>query len=132
LSAGADVIVPVAGNGGLGAAKAVQSADNAGGHVGMLWVDTDGCISAAQYCKYFISSVTKGIVAAVKTAVLAAASGSFKGGNFIGTLANGSLSLSPFHQWTSRVPASLQAELRTIGMQIASGAIKPATKSPVS
>ena len=55
----------------------------------MLWVDTDGCVSAAQYCKYFISSVTKGILAAVKTAVLTAAAGSFKGGNYIGTLANG-------------------------------------------
>ena len=35
----------------------------------MEWVDTDGCISAAQYCKYFLTSVTKGIQAAVKTAV---------------------------------------------------------------
>jgi basic membrane lipoprotein Med (substrate-binding protein (PBP1-ABC) superfamily) len=33
ISEGADVIFPVAGNVGLGAAKAVQTADNAGGHV---------------------------------------------------------------------------------------------------
>ena len=50
ISEGADVIFPVAGNVGLGAAKAVQTADSSGGHVGMLWVDVDGCISAAQYC----------------------------------------------------------------------------------
>jgi len=79
ISEGADVIFPVAGNVGLGAAKAVQDADNAGGHVNMLWVDTDGCISAAQYCKYMITSVTKGITAAVKAAVLAAASGGIGG-----------------------------------------------------
>src|ERR1700677_728072 len=54
ISEGADVIFPVAGNVGLGAAKAVQDADNSGGHVNMLWVDTDGCVSAAQYCKYKI------------------------------------------------------------------------------
>jgi basic membrane protein A and related proteins len=132
ISEGADVIFPVAGNVGLGAAKAVQSADNAGGHVGMLWVDVDGCVLAAQYCKYFISSVTKGVVAAVKTAVVTAASGSFKGGNFIGTLANGSLGLAPFHDYASKVPASLQAELKTIQTQIENGTIKPATKSPVS
>jgi basic membrane protein A len=122
----------VAGNVGLGAAKAVQTADNAGGHVGMLWVDVDGCVLAAQYCKYFISSVTKGVVAAVKTAVATAASGSFKGGNFIGTLANGSLGLAPFHDYASKVPAQLQGELKALQSQIESGAIKPATKSPVS
>ncbi|MFY9778562.1 MAG: BMP family ABC transporter substrate-binding protein [Trebonia sp.] len=132
ISEGADVIFPVAGNVGLGAAKAVQTADNAGGHVGMLWVDVDGCVLAAQYCKYFISSVTKGVVAAVKTAVTTAASGSFKGGNFIGTLANGSLGLAPFHDYASKVPASLQAELKTIQTEIENGTIKPATKSPVS
>src|SRR5262249_52184398 len=90
ISNGADVIFPVAGDVGLGAAKAVQNADSAAGSqkVNMMWVDTDGCISAAQYCKYFISSVTKGIQASVKAAVLAAAHGTFKGGNYVGTLAN--------------------------------------------
>jgi basic membrane protein A len=132
ISEGADIIFPVAGNVGLGAAKAVQQADSAGGNVNMEWVDTDGCIKAAQYCKYFITSVTKGIQAAVKDAVLAAVSGSFKGGNFIGTLANGSLGLAPFHDFASKVPASLQSELKTLQTQIENGTIKPATKSPVS
>jgi len=132
ISEGADIIFPVAGNVGLGAAKAVQQADSSGGNVNMMWVDTDGCISAAQYCKYFITSVTKGIVAAVKAAVNSAASGSFKGGNFIGTLANGAVGLAPFHDFASKVPASLQAELKALQSQIESGAIKPATKSPVS
>jgi basic membrane protein A len=95
-------------------------------------VDVDGCVSAAQYCKYFVSSVTKGIVAAVKTAVLSAATGSFKGGNYIGTLSNGSVGLSPFHDYASKVPASLQAELKTIQTNIQNGTIKVATKSPVS
>jgi basic membrane protein A len=133
ISDGADVIFPVAGNVGLGAAKAIQNADAAAGSqkVNMLWVDTDGCISAAQYCKYFISSVTKGIQASVKAAVLAAANGTFKGGNYIGTLANDGVVLSPFHDFSSKVPASLQSELNTIKQQIISGKIKPATKSPV-
>ena len=89
ITEGADVIFPVAGNVGLGAAKAVQNADASAGSqkVNMEWVDTDGCISAAQYCKYFITSVTKGIQTAVKNAVTTAANGSFKGGNYIGTLA---------------------------------------------
>ncbi len=131
ISEGADIIFPVAGNVGLGAAKAVQDADNAGGHVNMLWVDTDGCISAAQYCKYFISSVTKGIQAAVKNAVLSSQAGTFKGGNYIGTLTNGGVLLAPFHQWASKVPAALQAELKTLKTGIEDGSIQVATKSPV-
>jgi basic membrane protein A and related proteins len=133
ISEGADVIFPVAGNVGLGAAKAVQDADNAAGSmkVTMEWVDTDGCFSAPQYCKYFISSVTKGIQAAVKNAVLSAAKGTFKGGNYIGDLSNDGVVLSPFHDFASQVPASLQSELNTIKQEIISGQIVPATKSPV-
>ena len=50
ISEGADIIFPVAGNVGLGAAKAVQSADAAAGSdkVNMEWVDVDGCVSAAR------------------------------------------------------------------------------------
>jgi len=131
INEGADVIFPVAGNVGLGAAKAVQDADNSGGHVNMLWVDTDGCISAAQYCKYMISSVTKGIQAAVKGAVTSAAGGTFQGGTYVGTLANGGAVLSPFHDFSGTVPAALQTELKTIEAGIESGSIQTPTKSPV-
>src|SRR5580693_4197932 len=132
ISEGADIIFPVAGLVGLGSAKAVQQADSAGGHVNMMWVDTDGCVSAAQYCKYFITSVGKGIQTAVKNAVLSAQSGSFKGGTYIGTLANGGAVLSPFHDFASVVPASLQSELKTIETGIQNGSIQTPTKSPVT
>jgi basic membrane protein A and related proteins len=133
ISEGADIIFPVAGNVGLGAARAVQDADNAAGSqkVNMMWVDTDGCVSAPQYCKYFITSVEKGIVTAVKAAVLSAASGSFKGGTYIGTLANGGVTLAPFHDFANEVPASLQAELQQVTTGIANGSIQTPTKSPV-
>jgi len=133
ISEGADIIFPVAGNVGLGAAKAVQDADNAAGSqkVNMMWVDTDGCVSAPQYCKYFITSVQKGIITAVKTAVVGAATGNFKGGNYIGTLANGGVALAPFHQFASQVPASVQNELNQIKAGIISGSIQTPTKSPV-
>ena len=133
ISEGADIIFPVAGNVGLGAAKAVQQADAAAGSqkVNMEWVDLDGCVSAPQYCKYFITSVEKGETTAVKTAVLAAASGSFKGGNYIGTLANGGVALAPFHDYDSKVPASLKAELQQISTGIQNGSIQTPTKSPV-
>ncbi len=133
ISEGADIIFPVAGNVGLGAAKAVQDADAAAGSqkVNMFWVDVDGCVSAAQYCKYFITSVEKGIVPAVKTTVLSTASGTFQGGTYIGTLANGGAVLAPFHDFASKVPAALQTELQQVGAGIASGSIQTPTKSPV-
>jgi basic membrane protein A and related proteins len=133
ITEGADIIFPVAGNVGLGAAKAVQDADAAAGgdKVNMFWVDTDGCVSAPQYCKYFITSVTKGIVAAVSTSVLSAAHGTFTGGTYVGTLANGGAILSPYHDFASQVPASLQSELKQIETGIENGSIATPTKSPV-
>jgi basic membrane protein A and related proteins len=131
IGEGADIIFPVAGGVGLGTAKAVQTADAAGKHVLMEWVDTDGCISAAQYCQYMLTSVTKGITEAVKTAVLSAVDNKFAGGTYIGTLANGGAVLSPYHDLATKVPASLQAEITTLEQEIESGKINPATKSPV-
>jgi basic membrane protein A len=133
ITEGADIIFPVAGAVGQGSATAVKDADNAAGSqkVNMFWVDTDGCVSAPTYCKYFITSVTKGIVPAVKTAVLSAAGGTFAGGTYIGTLANGGAVLSPFHDFASTIPAALQAELKQVQAGVESGSIQTPTKSPV-
>ncbi len=130
ITDGADIIFPVAGGVGLGSAKAVQTADSSGKNISMFWVDTDGCVSAATYCKYFITSVEKGITASVKAAVLSAAAG-HSGGSYVGTLSNGGAVLAPYHDWSSKVPASLQSELKTVQQDIISGKIVPVTKSPV-
>ena len=127
---GADIIFPVAGGVGLGTAKAVQTADASGKNIAMYWVDTDGCVSAATYCKYFITSVEKGISSSVQTAVTIASKG-HSGGSYVGTLENGGAVLAPFHDWASKVPSSLQSELNTVKQQIISGKIVPQTKSPV-
>jgi len=57
--------------------------------------------------------------------------GSFKGGAYVGTLANGGAVLAPLHDFSTQVPASLQQELAQIGTGIASGSIQTPTKSPV-
>jgi basic membrane protein A and related proteins len=98
----------------------------------MMWVDVDGCVSAATYCPYFITSVEKGIVASVKAVVLSVANGSFQGGTYVGTLANGGAVLAPFHDFASKIPGSLQRELSQIATGIADGSIPTATKSPVT
>jgi basic membrane protein A len=125
IQQGADVIFPVAGNVGLGAAAAVQATN---GKATMEWVDTDGCVSAPQYCSLFLTSVQKGIAVSVEAAIKAAAAGSFQGGNYEGTLANGGVALAPYHQFDSKIPSSLKSELDTIKQGIISGTIsvKPA------
>ena len=120
IQQGADIIFPVAGGTGLGAGAAAQAS---GGKVSVIWVDTDGCESAAQYCKYFLSSVEKGLTKSVTEYAEAAASGTFPTGNYIGTLENGGTSLAPFHDFDSKVPAKLKSELDQVKADIISGKI---------
>ena len=130
INQGADVIFPVAGGSGLGTAAAVRTADASGKRIAMEWPDTDGCFNVTQYCRYFLSSVTKGIAEAVKTVVLAAARGKFRP-NYIGTLANAGVALVPNHHFFTSVPAQLRAELSKVEHKIENGTLIPATRSPV-
>ena len=49
ISQGADIIFPVAGPAGEGGLQAAQAS---GGKVNAIWVDTDGCESASNYCPF--------------------------------------------------------------------------------
>jgi basic membrane protein A and related proteins len=131
MNQGADIIFPVAGSVGLGAAAAVQQHDAASPNNAayMEWVDTDGCVSAPQYCSLFITSVTKGIASSVKAAVNEVMDGTFKGGNYVGTLENGGTGLSPFHDFESKIPASVKSELQTLKQGIIDGSISVDPKS---
>jgi basic membrane protein A len=90
----------------------------------VIWVDTDGCESVATYCKYFLTSVTKNLTDSVKTYVEAAASGKFPKGSYIGTLSNNGTGIAPFHDFDSKVPASLKSQLTQVKADIISGKIK--------
>src|SRR5579875_1548217 len=96
INQGADIIFPVAGGAGLGAGAAAQAA---GGKVSVIWVDTDGCVSAAQYCKYFLTSVTKGLTTSVVAYLNQVANGKFPTGSYIGTLKNNGTGLAPYHDF---------------------------------
>jgi basic membrane protein A len=125
LGEGADIILPVAGPVGLGAAAAVKAA---GGDKHMIWVDTDGCVSAAQYCSLFLTSIQKNMDVAVETAIKDTVNGQYKGGTYVGTLANNGVGIAPFHDFDSQVPQNVKDELNTIKQGIVGGSIsvKPA------
>jgi len=122
---GADIIFPVAGGAGLGAGAVAQSS---GGKLNLIWVDTDGCESAAQYCKYFISSVFKNISGAVQTYLDSAIKGQ-RTGAYVGSLTNQGTGLSPFHQFDSKVPDQLKSELKALSDDIANGKVVVQSKA---
>ncbi len=121
ISQNADVIFPVAGGTGLGSAAAAKAS---GGKAVVMWVDTDGCISASQYCSVFLTSVVKGIADSVTKAVEGAATGSLSAKDYIGDLSNGGTGLAPFHDFDSKVPADVKSKLDSIKQDIISGKIK--------
>ena len=55
--------------------------------------------------------------------VEAAAKGSFKGGNYNGDLANNGVSLSPFHDFATKIPASVKTELVKLRTGIIAGTV---------
>ncbi|HET7328082.1 MAG TPA: BMP family ABC transporter substrate-binding protein [Nocardioidaceae bacterium] len=117
---GADIVMPVAGPVGLGAAAAAQEADN----VDIVWVDTDGCVSAQEYCDVFLTSVMKGMDVAVKQVIETTMNGEFDGEPYIGTLENGGVQLAPFHEHEDEVPDELKQQLDEVKQAIISGDIK--------
>jgi basic membrane protein A len=120
ITQGADIILPVAGPSGLGALQAAKASN---GKVNAIWVDTDGCVSAEEYCSVLISSVQKGMDVAVKDAIVSVVDNKFDSSQFIGTLDNGGVSLAPFHDFDSKVPADVKSELDQIKADIISGKI---------
>jgi basic membrane protein A len=127
VAQGADIIMPVAGGAGLGTTAAAQAS---GGKYSAIWVDVDGCESTPN-CPALLTTVVKNIPDAVKEAVLKAASGEklqAKPG-FIGTLANNGVSIAPYHEFDSKVPADLKAEVEKIKADIVAGTITVTSKA---
>jgi basic membrane protein A and related proteins len=120
LQQGADIILPVAGPVGLGAAAAVQAA---GGDNHMIWVDTDGCVSAQQYCSLFLTSILKNMDVAVEDTIKSSLDGTFKGGVYVGTLENGGMGLAPYHDFESQVPQELKDQIDAAKQGIIDGSI---------
>ncbi|WP_396121948.1 BMP family protein [Aestuariimicrobium sp. p3-SID1156] len=126
VSQGADILFPVAGPAGQGG---LQVAKESGGKVSAIWVDTDGCVSAAEYCSSIPTSVYKGMDVAVFEAIKAAKEGTFSSEPYVGTLKNEGTGISPFHEFDSKVPAELKTELEQVKKDIIDGKIKVTSAS---
>jgi basic membrane protein A len=126
LSQGATTVFPVAGADGLGTTAAVKTWNASHSlKANVEWVDTDGCVNDPADCNLFLSSVTKGVTASVKAAVLLQAEGKFAGGDYIGTLKNGGAAFIEDHGTMGKAnSAATLKEIATLTTGIESGMIK--------
>ncbi|WP_374229511.1 BMP family protein [Nocardioides sp. cx-173] len=115
IQQGADIIFPVAGPAGLGGLKAAKD-NSAWG----IWVDTDGCESAAEYCDILLTSVVKAMDVAVKDAIQASVDDTFNNEVYTGTLENGGVGLADFGPDVSE---ELQSEVEDLKDKLISGEI---------
>jgi basic membrane protein A len=118
LDQGADVVGPVAGATGNASIKAMAAAGK-----WAIGVDTDQALSLPTLSKAILTSAEKRIDVAVLDTIKKNAGGDTGGENYVGTLANGGVALSPFHDLDSQIPAELKAEVDQLAKDIASGAI---------
>jgi basic membrane protein A len=115
IDQGADIIMPVAGPVGLGAAAAAQSGD-----AKIIWVDSDGFLTT-EYGDIIITSVMKEIGPAVFDTVSESVDGNFTNEPYVGTLENEGVGLAPFHDFEDAVPTELQDKLAEYQEQIIAG-----------
>lgn len=120
IAEGADVIHPVAGPVGLGTTAAVEDSSE---EDAVVWVDTDGCVSAEEFCPVFLTSVMKNIDVAVFNATQQVVDGTFEGGLFVGTLENEGVGLAPFHDFEDQISDETKSELEEIRSGIIAGDI---------
>ena len=120
IDQGADIIMPVAGPVGLGAAAAAQ----ADGKTYIIGVDSDWYESAPDYKSIVLTSVMKEIGASVEQAITDSVNGKFTATPYVGTLENGGVSIAPFHDFDSKVPSDLKDELTKLTDQIKKGELK--------
>ncbi|UNX54197.1 BMP family ABC transporter substrate-binding protein [Georgenia sp. TF02-10] len=118
IAQGADVIMPVAGPVGLGAAAAAEQADG----VMIVGVDSDW-YESTDYGPIVLTSVVKEIGQAVYDTIEEGTAGDFTGEPYIGTLENEGVSLAPFHDFDAEVPQELKDALTDLQEQIVNGDI---------
>ena len=117
ISQGADIIMPVAGPVGLGAAAAAK----ADGNTCIIGVDSDWYVANPDYSSIVLTSVMKEIGASVEQSIKDSVDGKFSSDPYVGTLANGGVSLAPFHDFDAKVSDELKADLAKLTEDIKTG-----------
>jgi basic membrane protein A and related proteins len=118
IAQGADIVMPVAGPVGLGAAAAAQAA----GDVKIVGVDSDW-YESTEYGPIVLTSVVKKIGQAVQDTVTESVEDNFTNEPYVGTLENEGVGLAPFHDFDAEVPQEVKDAVADLQEQIVSGEI---------
>ena len=119
LDQGVDIVHPVSGATGNGSIKAMLEAGK-----WAIGVDTDQAISLAEYAAAILTSAQKAIDVSVLDVINKNAGGDLGGEDYAGTLANGGVLISPYHDFDSVISAELKAEIEALKAAIAGGSVK--------
>ncbi|PWB95989.1 BMP family ABC transporter substrate-binding protein [Salinibacterium hongtaonis] len=116
-----DVLLPVGGPIYQSAAAAIRDANR---DIALVGVDADVFQTDPTVADLLLTSILKAMDVSTYEAVLAAGKGDFDATPYVGTLENEGVGLASFHDWESKVPTTLQAELDALKADIVSGKVK--------
>jgi len=120
LDQGVDIIVPVGGPIYKGAAQAIRESSAS---IALVGVDTDMYVSDPEYDDIWFTSIARDMPKSISEVIQDSANGDFTNESYVGTLDNGGVLMSPFHDFESKVAPELQGELDTIKAGIIAGDI---------
>ncbi len=120
LDNGVDIVHPVAGGTGNGT---IETMHNAGKWA--IGVDTDQYISIGPPTNgALLTSSQKAIDVSVLDFFNSSAQGNLGGKDYVGTLANNGVLLSPFHDYDTQISDATKAELDALKQALISGSVK--------
>jgi basic membrane protein A len=120
---GVDIVLPVAGGTGIGTFTAAKQAQSEGQQVYCIGVDTDQYLTAAGFESVILTSIQKVIDKAVADAINLAATGEAGGTNYVGTLENEGVTISPFHDLDSLVSQEVKDGIEALRAKIVDGSV---------
>ncbi len=125
LAQGVDIIFGIGGGTGNGALEQMAKTTGAGDKLFCIGVDLDqwDTLPAAHPC--LVTSAEKKIVDSVADLLAQAKDGSLKGGN-----ATGTVGISAFHDFESKVPADVKAEVEDVIKKLTDGSLKTGVTLP--
>lgn len=127
LTAGADVIFPVAGQLFTATAEAIREA---GGDAVLIGVDQNVAVTQPELADVTLTSVEKRMTTAVFEIIEALADGGeFSNESYVGTLENEGTDLSEFGDFDAEIDAEVKAKLEEIKAAIIAGDIDPLAAS---
>lgn len=121
IDQGADVILPVAGQVGEGAASAALER----GGASVIWVDSDGYETLSpEFRPVILTSVLKRTQDAMVQIVGEVLDDSFTNEPYVGTLENGGVEIAPYHDLASLVTPELDGEIEGLRQAIIAGELE--------